>query len=625
MSKSRIMAIAESVKQSTKSIVPGAFLSDVKTMTRDQMTSVVNQIANDTFKPERARLSESANLGTNAGVIAKSKLSLNSEMKKEYVARAENLLMHTIQSTGAQSTAVSPVNQAGAVSLVGGIIDEAYNKFMTTEATRAPEYLRTYTIPLVIDHMGNVYDLIALQSDSETLEKVAGASTISVLQKVDFKGKVNVVGNLVDLTNAALAAASPSALPINSPRNFVSRGIKITEVTYNGKAYPQEWESLGVQSQNGQNNTDVAIISLSLNDISANGGSKVTLLGKVTQDGTVELLTNDAKLTDVTIKYYLPPIDQQAPFTVSRKSTKYVKVINETARAQTTLNTTITEDHKYFTGEDLVERFNTDVMITVNAQKDNYAIKTIRTAIAELKAAEEAKKAAGANYVNTETMVTARSTYAERTVDTNTQSNGNQNIYAGYNVSLANALYNVASDMNVTLNPTEARFAIATSIHAFQRINTAGNETQTRFNLVGDMAEDGIAGFKVNHAYQLNRAIVGGYDTVVVASNRLKQTTDKTKKVTLTDLNGNPKVDPLDPTKVLKGIANVYEYLVLTRFEQSQDSFVFVNGLEVFEEGTGMSSAEQSKSVNYSGRYTIATLNKVAGLVTLIERPEETL
>ena len=625
MSKSRIMAIAESVKQSTKSIVPGAFLSDVKTMTRDQMTSVVNQIANDTFKPERARLSESANLGTNAGVVAKSKLSLNSEMKKEYVARAENLLMHTIQSTGAQSTAVSPVNQAGAVSLVGGIIDEAYNKFMTTEATRAPEYLRTYTIPLVIDHMGNVYDLIALQSDSETLEKVAGASTISVLQKVAFGGKVNVVGNLVDLTNQALAAASPSALPINSPRNFVSRGIKITEVTYDGKAYPQEWESLGVQSQNGQNNTDVAIISLSLNDISANGGSKVTLLGKVTQDGTVELLTNDVKLTDVTIKYYLPPIDQQAPFTVSRKSTKYVKVINETARAQTTLNTTITEDHKYFTGEDLVERFNTDVMITVNAQKDNYAIKTIRTAIAELKAAEKAKKAAGANYVNTETMVTARSTYAERTVDTNTQSNGNQNIYAGYNVSLANALYNVASDMNVKLNPTEARFAIATSIHAFQRINTAGNETQTRFNLVGDMAEDGIAGFKVNHAYQLNRAIVGGYDTVVVASNRLKHTTDKTKKVTLTDLNGNPKVDPLDPTKVLKGIAKVYEYLVLTKFEQSQDSFVFVNGLEVFEEGTGMSSAEQSKSVNYSGRYTIATLNKVAGLVTLIERPEETL
>ena len=625
MSKSRIMAIAESVKQSTKSIVPGAFLSDVKTMTRDQMTSVVNQIANDTFKPERARLSESANLGTNAGVVAKSKLSLNSEMKKEYVARAENLLMHTIQSTGAQSTAVSPVNQAGAVSLVGGIIDEAYNKFMTTEATRAPEYLRTYTIPLVIDHMGNVYDLIALQSDSETLEKVAGASTISVLQKVAFGGKVNVVGNLVDLTNQALAAASPSALPINSPRNFVSRGIKITEVTYDGKAYPQEWESLGVQSQNGQNNTDVAIISLSLNDISANGGSKVTLLGKVTQDGTIELLTNDVKLTDVTIKYYLPPIDQQAPFTVSRKSTKYVKFINETARAQTTLNTTITEDHKYFTGEDLVERFNTDVMITVNAQKDNYAIKTIRTAIAELKAAEKAKKAAGANYVNTETMVTARSTYAERTVDTNTQSNGNQNIYAGYNVSLANALYNVASDMNVTLNPTEARFAIATSIHAFQRINTAGNETQTRFNLVGDMAEDGIAGFKVNHAYQLNRAIVGGYDTVVVASNRLKHTTDKTKKVTLTDLNGNPKVDPLDPTKVLKGIAKVYEYLVLTKFEQSQDSFVFVNGLEVFEEGTGMSSAEQSKSVNYSGRYTIATLNKVAGLVTLIERPEETL
>ena len=625
MSKSRIMAIAESVKQSTKSIVPGAFLSDVKTMTRDQMTSVVNQIANDTFKPERARLSESANLGTNAGVVAKSKLSLNSEMKKEYVARAENLLMHTIQSTGAQSTAVSPVNQAGAVSLVGGIIDEAYNKFMTTEATRAPEYLRTYTIPLVIDHMGNVYDLIALQADSKTLEKVAGASTISVLQKVAFGGKVNVVGNLVDLTNQALAAASPSALPINSPRNFVSRGIKITEVTYDGKAYPQEWESLGVQSQNGQNNTDVAIISLSLNDISANGGSKVTLLGKVTQDGTVELLTNDVKLTDVTIKYYLPPIDQQAPFTVSRKSTKYVKVINETARAQTTLNTTITEDHKYFTGEDLVERFNTDIMITVNAQKDNYAIKTIRTAIAELKAAEEAKKAAGANYVNTETMVTARSTYAERTVDTNTQSNGNQNIYAGYNVSLANALYNVASDMNVTLNPTEARFAIATSIHAFQRINTAGNETQTRFNLVGDMAEDGIAGFKVNHAYQLNRAIVGGYDTVVVASNRLKHTTDKTKKVTLTDLNGNPKVDPLDPTKVLKGIAKVYEYLVLTKFEQSQDSFVFVNGLEVFEEGTGMSSAEQSKSVNYSGRYTIATLNKVAGLVTLIERPEETL
>lgn len=625
MSKSRIMAIAESVKQSTKSIVPGAFLSDVKTMTRDQMTSVVNQIANDTFKPERARLSESANLGTNAGVVAKSKLSLNSEMKKEYVARAENLLMHTIQSTGAQSTAVSPVNQAGAVSLVGGIIDEAYNKFMTTEATRAPEYLRTYTIPLVIDHMGNVYDLIALQSDSKTLEKVAGASTISVLQKVNFGGKVNVVGNLVDLTNQALAAASPSALPINSPRNFVSRGIKITEVTYDGKAYPQEWESLGVQSQNGQNNTDVAIISLSLNDISANGGSKVTLLGKVTQDGTVELLTNDVKLTDVTIKYYLPPIDQQAPFTVSRKSTKYVKVINETARAQTTLNTTITEDHKYFTGEDLVERFNTDIMITVNAQKDNYAIKTIRTAIAELKAAEVAKKAAGANYVNTETMVTARSTYAERTVDTNTQSNGNQNIYAGYNVSLANALYNVASDMNVALNPTEARFAIATSIHAFQRINTAGNETQTRFNLVGDMAEDGIAGFKVNHAYQLNRAIVGGYDTVVVASNRLKHTTDKTKKVTLTDLNGNPKVDPLAPTKVLQGIANVYEYLVLTKFEQSQDSFVFVNGLEVFEEGTGMSSAEQSKSVNYSGRYTIATLNKVAGLVTLIERPEETL
>ncbi len=625
MSKSRIMAIAESVKQSTKSIVPGAFLSDVKTMTRDQMTSVVNQIANDTFKPERARLSESANLGTNAGVVAKSKLSLNSEMKKEYVARAENLLMHTIQSTGAQSTAVSPVNQAGAVSLVGGIIDEAYNKFMTTEATRAPEYLRTYTIPLVIDHMGNVYDLIALQSDSETLEKVAGASTISVLQKVKFGGKVNVVGNLVDLTNQALALASPSALPINSPRNFVSRGIKITEVTYDGKAYPQEWESLGVQSQNGQNNTDVAIISLSLNDISANGGSKVTLLGKVTQDGTIELLTNDVKLTDVTIKYYLPPIDQQAPFTVSRKSTKYVKVINETARAQTTLNTTITEDHKYFTGEDLVERFNTDVMITVNAQKDNYAIKTIRTAIAELKAAEKAKKAAGANYVNTETMVTARSSYAERTVDTNTQSNGNQNIYAGYNVSLANALYNVASDMNVKLNPTEARFAIATSIHAFQRINTAGNETQTRFNLVGDMAEDGIAGFKVNHAYQLNRAIVGGYDTVVVASNRLKNTTDKTKEVTLTDLNGNPKVDPLAPTKVLKGIANVYEYLVLTKFEQSQDSFVFVNGLEVFEEGTGMSSAEQSKSVNYSGRYTIATLNKVAGLVTLIERPEETL
>ena len=625
MSKSRIMAIAESVKQSTKSIVPGAFLSDVKTMTRDQMTSVVNQIANDTFKPERARLSESANLGTNAGVVAKSKLSLNSEMKKEYVARAENLLMHTIQSTGAQSTAVSPVNQAGAVSLVGGIIDEAYNKFMTTEATRAPEYLRTYTIPLVIDHMGNVYDLIALQSDSQTLEKVAGASTISVLQKVAFGGKVNVVGNLVDLTNQALAAASPSALPINSPRNFVSRGIKITEVTYNGKAYPQEWESLGVQSQNGQNNTDVAIISLSLNDISANGGSKVTLLGKVTQDGTIELLTNDVKLTDVTVKYYLPPIDQQAPFTVSRKSTKYVKVINETARAQTTLNTTITEDHKYFTGEDLVERFNTDVMITVNAQKDNYAIKTIRTAIAELKAAEAAKKAAGANYVNTETMVTARSSYAERTVDTNTQSNGNQNIYAGYNVSLANALYNVASDMNVKLNPTEARFAIATSIHAFQRINTAGNETQTRFNLVGDMAEDGIAGFKVNHAYQLNRAIVGGYDTVVVASNRLKNTTDKTKEVTLTDLNGNPKVNPLDPTKVLKGIANVYEYLVLTKFEQSQDSFVFVNGLEVFEEGTGMSSAEQSKSVNYSGRYTIATLNKVAGLVTLIERPEETL
>lgn len=622
MSKSRITAIAESVKHSTKSIVPGAFLSDVKTMTRDQMSAVVNQIANDTFKPERAKLAESANLGTNAGVVAKSKLSLNSEMKKEYVARAENLLMHTIQSTGAQSTAVSPVNQAGAVALVGGIIDEAYNKFMTTEATRAPEYLRTYTIPLVIDHMGNVYDLIALQSDPEALERVAGASTISVSQKVAFGGKVSVIGNLVELTNAALKVSNPAALPINSPRNFVSRGIKITSVTYDGKAYPQEWESLGVQSQNGQNNTDVAVISLALNDISSNGGSKITILGKVTQDGTIELLTNDAKLTDITVKYYLPPIDQQAPFTVSRKSTKFVKVINETARAQTTLNTTIAEDHKYFTGEDLVERFNVDVMITVNAQKDNFAIKTVRQAIAELKAAEAARAAGATNYVNTETMVTARSNYAERTVDTNTQANGNQNIYAGYNLSLANSLYNVASDLNVALNPQEARFAIATSIHAFQRINTIGNESQTRFNLVGDMAEDGVAGFKVNHAYQLNRAIIGSYDTVVVASNRLKNTTDKKKEVVLTDLNGNPKADAAG--KVLKGIANVYEYLVLSKFEKSQDSFVFVNGLEVFEEGTGMNSAEQSKSVNYSGRYTIATLNKVAGLVTLIEKPEET-
>lgn len=619
---SRIKAIAESAKLTTSAIVPGSFLTDVKPMTKQQMEMVVEQLANDAFKPERVSLSESANYATNEGIIARSKLALNQSMKEEFIARGENMLYHTIQSTGAQSSIVTPVAQAGTVSLIGGIIDEVYNKFMKTQATRNPMYIRNYTIPLVIDSMGNMYDLITLQADMEMLEQVAGASTIAIEQKVNFPAaSTSLVDNLISLTNLELKAKNPKALPINGPRNFVSRGIRITSIKYDGKTYPQEWESLGIQSQNGQNNTDIAIISLTLSDINPTGGSKVTILGKVTQDGTIELLTNDSKLTQITVKYYLPPLDQQAPFTTSRKLTNYQKMINETARAQTTLNTTISEDFKFMTGEDLVERFNTDIMIVTNARKDAYAIRTVRTILEELKAAELAKTAATPNYVNLETMVTARSVYAERVTDTNTQSNGNQNIYAGYNISLANDLYNVASDINVVLNPQEARYAIATSIHAFQRINTANNESQTRFNLIGDMAEGGIAGFSVGSAYQLNRAAVGSYDTVVVASNRLRTIVDRKERVVLTDLNGNEKKDHAGNS--LTGMANVYDFFVLPLFEEAQDTLIFINGLEVFEEGTGMSSAEQSKSVNYTGRFTIATLNKVAGMVTLKERPTE--
>ena len=605
----RLSAISESMNQYTNSKYQFTFGTTVTNLTAESLSLLAKKYADVTFGEDIQKAKAESGMSSDAGINASVKEGLLGRLKAEYTARVDNSFnkkykeqafaeshVGTYQSTLFSSGGtLRPMDQLGAVALVQAVIQPVYNKIMKTFVETAPNHIRQFDKPTFLTADGQVLGFFDTINDSDKLDALFSGSNL----KCELPVKIPAGGynkNIIDEYSTLMGK------PIGTSKNFINRGVKVTKVKISGVEYGIDVTSTGNSTQSGQDTSTIATLNFKVTDKSHPSAPAIKVAGTVTADGVTFIAASDPALTELTLEFVLPPIDQQGGFTIAPKANFYQIPLDRYARGNFTLNEQLLADYKAILQKDGVEQFTSTIVTTVNAKKDNDALKRMQEMV-EFGKAQAALT--GSIYENPENMSSSLTSFGSSEFDANVADLGFVNTYQKYNLGLAQQLMTEANKMDVAFNPSKREFSIVTSSLGVQRVNTAGNTIATELSMTGNIVEDGIAGIGTS-AYTLNRVKIGeNYVGYIVGSNR---GIIASKDVSVTTPAGAKKVKE-------------HTYWMKPDFEETQDTMAFINGAEYFTEGTGNAAMPNSKTINYETRYGIATYSQTIAEVTLKEMP----
>ena len=591
-----------------------SFLSNPKGIDKDSLRKMAKDATSFVFGKELSASGENSGFATNKGIANYNKLDIMKPLSNEFQARFENVLLSS-QSLGNQTTDITNLGAAQSVLLYPGVIQATYNKIVQTTVEKKLFYDRQYDTPYIIGPNFETYDYYGTLRDSEALKKIMGKSSpeVTIEMPVDpTKGYVTNVSGVV--TTGALANVVDSynhgkATPINGPRNYLNRGVEIVAIGYNdGSGLKQKavtYVSTANQTQSGQVNDVVANIQLKLVDKTNPTGEPIRIVGTVTANGDVDVLVTDSKVKTVTFKFVLPAIGMQSYISIGRKKSPLRFFITKTEKFMTTINQEYIDTTELMISEDVIEKFNNDVIVISNQMKDDWTFNWFEK---HKKAMRDATSVQG--FENMETVLTRYALFSQGAVEMNNiiagSSSRGDKIFDLHTDMLANEIFKVCNAIELEINPLEKNFVMYSSSLASQWIGDMAGKNVTKLNMVGDSGDGTIAGLAT--PFVLNRIVINNHYTGwFVASNRL----ESEKKV----------IDAPAFGTGAKGIGHVHTYTFIPRFEQSKDSFIFLSGPEMFTKGTGTSEYVHYESINYEVKWDLACINKTIGEVIFTESP----
>ena len=572
-----------------------------------QMKNLVKNLADNAFKKDVIGAAENAGLNTNAGINAKVKKEVSDKNKAEFVARGENYLIQSQHSGGVLSN-ITTYQQLFLTSLIQGTVQPVYSKIFKTIVDPSPIIVRTISYPKIIDHLGNVAPMIDVINDNKKiLEMTSGAGA-------NIKFSIPVTGQKIELNilseyDRQLGTSKKS----HGPRNYINRGWEILSMVYddNGtdKEVPIHAVSMENHTQSGEISNSVGVINTTMysSDKSVYAND-IDIYGRILQNGDVKISVTDPKVKSLKIKFNLPPVGVQNPYTIQHVNAKYQKSIEQNAKATCTLNEMFLDDHVFYVGKDALELFSTDVLEITTAQKDSYALTRVDQDI------EELRKSPNQPFVNSDSYHegATRKGLFEDVLDMNVAADTlrlNDASTTANNLMLAQRLFKLLNKIDIFMNPKERNFTLYSASAGVQWMKDAYGNNVSKFNIVGNAGNE-IAG--ISTLYDVIRCNVGElYNVNYVATNR-----KKVKEEVKTNAD-YPKIIPAGKKAKIEEL-DIY---INPAFEDTKDTYLMVSGKEYLTEGTGTAEDPASPSLNYQHRFDLIQFNKVIGLMKFIELP----
>ena len=244
-------------------------------------------------------------------------------------------------------------------------------------------------------------------------------------------------------------------------------------------------------------------------------------------------------------------------------------------------------------------------MTTVNRVKDQYAFDFIDDTIKRLDVA------APLALDNFETTLTRNRTFAKVVAKATDANKGYVGTLPGNEDVLAQAMFKVTNQLEVALNPKERRYMIYSSSAAAQWVREADGSSFNKFQELGDLGDQSLAGLSL--PYSLKKVKIGGHATGYFISTNAKKDYTEDVKVTFTPRGSSAQVTGAPTQK--------HRYVVKTDYEATLDTYLFLQGPEYIEQGTGTDQFARNTSLNLETMYDMTAFNESIGVVDFTEEP----
>ena len=573
----------------------------------NQMKNLVKNLADYAFRKETVGAAENAGLNTNAAINSKVRNEVASKSKKEYVARGENFLLQSQHSGGVLSN-ITTYQQLYLTALIQGTVQPVYSKIFKTIVDPSPIIVRTISYPKIIDHKGNVAPMIDVINDNKKILEMTSGAGANIKFNIPVTGQ-KIELNILDEYDRQLGTAKKA----HGPRNYINRGWEILSMIYddNGtdKEIPIHAVSMENHTQSGEISNSIGVINTTLYSTDKSAyANDIDIYGRILQNGDTKITVTDTKVKSLKIKFNLPPVGIQNPYTIQHVNAKYQKSIEQNAKASCTLNELFLDDHVFYVGKDALELFSTDVLEITTAQKDSYALTHVDRDI------EELRKSPNQPFVNSDSYHegATRKGLFEDVLDMNVAAETlrlNDASTTANNLMLAQRLFKLLNKIDIFMNPKERNFTLYSASAGVQWMKDAYGNNVSKFNIVGNAGNE-IAG--ISTLYDVIRCNVGElYNVNYVATNR------KTVKEEVKTNADYPGIIPVGKKAKIEEL-DIY---INPAFEDTKDTYLMVSGKEYLTEGTGTAEDPASPSLNYQHRFDLIQFNKVIGLMKFTELP----
>ena len=600
----KLWEIAQKVKNKTIQKFGQEFTKPMSNLGENGVFTITQLIADEVFKEEFSKLEEAKSAVGEDAVATVFREELYNKLKDTYVASAENSIFKYSQNTGQYVSNLGTFDQLHMVALIAGVIQSTYSIIFKTHVEKGLTFTREVDLPYAITSDGEMIDFFDLVNDGKKLLEVAGSNSPTSTVKFTVTGG-KVEGNLIDSYNKELLAKDPLTTRITGPYDFLNRGVEIVSITEGGKKVPQKYVATGYPTQSGQRSDVVSSFDARFtSDDTKNPAKDIRVLGNVKLNGDIQLFVNGGTVTEIEIKFNLPAIGPRRPLQFNTRKTPIVVQIGESFSSQTTLNSNFLEKNTLVLKSNLIEDFHKFSMTAVTRHKDEYAFKFQDDTIARLEGI-----AATPNTVeNFETTLTKNRTFVHEKVEAYNANKGYVSSLVGNEDVLARAMFKATNKLELALNPKERRYSIYSSSAAAQWVREADGGNFNRFQELGDLGEGSLAGLSL--PYQLRKIRIGGHATGYFISTNARRSTSESATFT-----------PAGHTAAVTTDVDVHRYVINTNYEDTLDTYAFLQGPEFIEQGTGTDQFGKNTSLQLETMFEMTAFNESIGVVDFKEDP----
>ncbi len=595
--------IALRVANATRGEMGQEFGKPMSNLSGDTINRITDMITKEVFGSELNAIAENKSLtGTNASVNS-FKEELIKKFKDMYTTAAENSIFRYTQNTGHYVTNLGTVDQLHLVSLIAGIIQATYNVIFKTHVEKGLTFTREMELPYaIIDGGRRMIDYFDLVNNAANIRSITNMN--SPTSTVEFAiTNDKVTGNIIKEYNDALLAADPNSSLITGPYDFLNRGVQIVAVEEGGNKIDVTHISTGYATQSGQRSDVIAVLNAVFSDKEIGATKTIKVAGSVRLNGNIELFTSGG-ITKIWIKFNIPAIGPKKPISFSTRKTPIVVQIGKSFSTTTTLNEQFKEHHALVLGADIIEEFHKYSTTAVNMVKDTYAFDYIDSTIDRL------EKNVSRPLDNFETTLTKNRTFAHVEASASSANFRFETLYGANESMLAQAMFKATNQLEIALNPKERRYIIYSSSAAAQWVKEADGSSFNKLQQVSDMSDQYIAGLSL--PYSMQKIKIGGHATGYFISTNNKKDYTKTVKTTYTPISG---------VQVKDANTDKHRYIIKTDYEATLDTYLFLQGPEYVEQGTGTDAYPVNNSLQLETMYDMTAFNESIGVVDFTELP----